>query len=158
MMALVKEEAKRYCMAREKMQGFGMGMPLWLPQVCGMEEFNKKFKCCDEEPCECKKEEMGCCKDVRAKHFEAVKKAMENPDPFTKSILDCPCVPAYIKECPFTLAFFKDQVIKQHAKQALKAYCFMKQVGGCCKCGECCEKECPCDPACHCSPCCECHK
>eukprot|EP00766_Chilomastix_caulleryi_P006751 gnl/Chilomastix_caulleri/9021.p2 GENE.gnl/Chilomastix_caulleri/9021~~gnl/Chilomastix_caulleri/9021.p2 ORF type:complete len:92 (+),score=24.35 gnl/Chilomastix_caulleri/9021:79-354(+) len=68
-----------------------------------------------------------------------MKKAMEEPDEFTKKILDCPCVPEYIKKCPFFLMMFKAEIIRCHARQSLAAY-RMKESLCCGKC--CCETPC----------------
>eukprot|EP00766_Chilomastix_caulleryi_P004636 gnl/Chilomastix_caulleri/592.p1 GENE.gnl/Chilomastix_caulleri/592~~gnl/Chilomastix_caulleri/592.p1 ORF type:complete len:164 (-),score=69.66 gnl/Chilomastix_caulleri/592:80-571(-) len=162
MKTLVKgRKAKRFCCYAKKFQGLGMGMGTWVPQ-CGMEEYNEKFKCCKEaEKCcaEKKEGEEGCGKEARGKCWEAMKKAMEEPDEFTKKILDCPCVPEYIKKCPFFLMMFKAEIIRCHAKQSLAAYRMKESLccGKCC-CETQCKKECPCGPECKCDSDCKCRK
>ena len=134
MKTVCKEEAKRYCCVRRTLKGLGMGMPLWVPEMCDKKELEEK--CCEKE---CK---AGACEGKSCK--EQAMECVKNPDCLTKSLLECSLVPQYIKDCPVLLCMFRKEVIKQHAKQCLRFACMKK---GCCA-AQCCKDKCCKDKCC----------
>eukprot|EP00766_Chilomastix_caulleryi_P000477 gnl/Chilomastix_caulleri/1464.p1 GENE.gnl/Chilomastix_caulleri/1464~~gnl/Chilomastix_caulleri/1464.p1 ORF type:complete len:163 (+),score=40.01 gnl/Chilomastix_caulleri/1464:71-559(+) len=118
---ICKEEAKHYCHIRCTLKGLGMGMPVWVPQMCDK-------KCLEEK----------CCTGLKGKEEVCdPMKCVNEPDCLTKSLLECKLVPQFIKDCPVLLCMFRKQVIKHHAKQSIHFY---RMSRGCCMSEQCCDK------------------
>ena len=134
MKTICKEEAKRYCCLVRMLNGLGMGMGLWVPEMCDGEEL--KAACCAKECAAPGCEPKSCA--------ERAAECVKNPDCLTKKLLECSHVPQYIKDCPLLLCMFKREVVKQHAKQCFRFACMKK---GCCK-EKCCKDKCCMDKCC----------